>query len=354
MQLGLIGLPLVGKTTLFDLLTEGRHRETMQGKASVATVRIPDRRVDLLSNLFQPKKTTYAQLEIVDIPGLVPGSDKGASSFLNAVREADALVHVVRAFVGDNVPHVEGDIDPIRDIELVNYELLLADLELVEKRVARIKEGKKKHQNQEELILLERLCGVLGEGRPIASLELGDEEKNLLRNYQLLTIKPMLIVVNIGEEHLRDGEFPRREEVLQYAAERGIPLLVMSARIEAEIAELEGDEKALFMQDLGIEEPGAVRLARTVYHLLGLISFFTVGKDEVKAWTIQEGLTARKAAGKIHSDIERGFIRAEVVNFEDMVKWGSMTRIKENGLFRLEGKEYVVKDGEIIHFRFNI
>lgn len=354
MQLGLIGLPLVGKTALFELLTENRNQGTGQGRANLATVRIPDWRIDFLSELYQPQKTAYAQLEVIDIPGLVPGSEKGSSSFLNAVREADALIHVVRAFEVEEFPHVEGSIDALRDIELINYELLLADLDLVERRIERIKTGKKPKQHQEELDLLERLAGVLGDEMPIASLKLNDEEDIMLRSFQFLTMKPMMLVVNVEEEHVRDGRFSGREEVLEFAEERDIPVLTISARLEGEIAELEGEEKQLFMQELGIEEPGIIRLARAAYRLLGLISFFTVGDDEVKAWTISEGLPARQAAGKIHSDIERGFIRAEVVNFNDLYTYGSMARVREEGLFRLEGKDYPVQDGEIVHFRFNV
>lgn len=354
MQLGLIGLPLSGKTTLFELLTESRGVEGRHGKTNLATIRIPDERIDFLASLYRPKKTTYAQLEIVDIPGLVPGSDKGANTFLNSVREVDALVHVVRAFEDDNIPHVQGSIDPLRDIELVNYELLLSDLDLVERRIARIKEGKKAKQQQEELALLERLAGALEEETPLTSLDLKEEEEKLLRSYQFLTMKPMLVAINVGEDHLRDRQFPGQEQVTRYTSQRGIPVLVISARIEAEIAELEGEEKMLFLEEMGIKEPGIVRLARTVYRLLGLISFFTVGEDEVKAWTISEGMTAKKSAGKIHSDIERGFIRAEVVDYRDLKALGSMGRLKEKGLFRLEGKDYVIKDGEIVHFRFNI
>ncbi|MCR4399315.1 MAG: redox-regulated ATPase YchF [Syntrophomonadaceae bacterium] len=352
MQLGLIGLPLVGKTTLFELLAESRTSGA--GRTHQAVVRIPDPRVDFLSELFHPRKTTYAQLEIVDIPGLVPGSDRGAAAFLAAVRGADALVHVVRVFEDEQVPHVEGSVDPLRDIELINYELLLADLDLVEKRLERMQAGKKKKGSGEEQVLLERLRSALEAEQPISTLSFSEQERAMMSAYQFLTTKPLVLVLNVGEEHLRSRSFPGQEGITEYARSHGMPLLVVSARLEAEIAELEGEERALFMQEAGIDEPGVVRLARTVYQCLGLISFFTVGEDEVKAWTIPAGTPARRAAGKIHSDIERGFIRAEVVNYQDMVTYRSMARIKEQGLFRLEGKDYVIQDGEIVHFRFNV
>lgn len=355
MQLGIIGMPLVGKTTLFELLTGSKEKLGNQGKSNIGMAKIPDHRIDYLSDMYHPKKTTYAQLEIVDIPGLVPGAEKGAAVFLEAVRKADALLHVVRVFESDNVPSINNKIDPINDIETIKYELLLADLDLVEKRIERINSSKKKSQMLKELSLLERLKDALGNEIPLSSVEVDSEEESLImNNYQFLTTKPILLCLNIGEDDLITKDYPGRSEILAYAESCQYPVAEVAVNIEREIAELEKDEKQIFLQEMGIEESGLVKIARSMYKRLNLISFFTVGEDEVKAWTIEEGTIARKAAGKIHSDIERGFIRAEVVDYNDLTTLGNMAAVKEKGLFRLEGKEYVVKDGDIVHFRFNV
>lgn len=354
MQLGIIGLPMVGKTTIFELLTEGRHKGGSASKANSAIARIPDYRIDYLSELYKPKKTTYAQLEVVDIPGLAPGNEKGASVFLDAVRQADALLHVVRVFEDDLVPMVSEKIDPIEDIELISYELLLADLDLIDKRIQRINSGKRKPQAEKELGLLARLREALENQQPITTVELNEEEQAIMKSYQFLTNKPLLVCLNLSEADLVSGQYPGREQVQEYSQRYGIPIVELSASIERDIAELEEEERGLFMQEAGIDEPGLVKVSRSMYERLGLISFFTVGEDEVKAWTIEKGTIARKAAGKIHSDIERGFIRAEVVEFQDLKEKGSMAAVKEHGLLRLEGKEYIIKDGDIVHFRFNI
>ena len=354
MQLGIIGLPIVGKTTIFELLTEGRHKGGSASKANSAIARIPDYRIDYLSELYKPKKTTYAQLEVVDIPGLAPGNEKGASVFLDAVRQADALLHVVRVFEDELVPMVSEKIDPIEDIELISYELLLADLDLIDKRIQRINSGKRKPQAEKELGLLARLREALENQLPITNVELNEEEQTIMKSYQFLTNKPLLVCLNLSEADLVSGRYPGREQVQEYSQRYGIPIVELSASIERDIAELEEEERGLFMQEAGIDEPGLVKVSRSMYERLGLISFFTVGEDEVKAWTIEKGTIARKAAGKIHSDIERGFIRAEVVEFQDLKEKGSMAAVKEHGLFRLEGKEYIIKDGDIVHFRFNI
>jgi GTP-binding protein YchF len=354
MQLGIIGLPMVGKTTIFELLTEGRHKGGSASKANSAIARIPDYRIDYLSELYKPKKTTYAQLEVVDIPGLAPGNEKGASIFLDSVRQADALLHVVRVFEDELVPMVSEKIDPIEDIELISYELLLADLDLIDKRIQRINSGKRKPQAEKELGLLARLREALENQLPITNVELNEEEQAIMKSYQFLTNKPLLVCLNLSEADLVSGRYPGREQVQEYSQRYGIPIVELSASIERDIAELEEEERGLFMQEAGIDEPGLVKVSRSMYERLGLISFFTVGEDEVKAWTIEKGTIARKAAGKIHSDIERGFIRAEVVEFQDLKEKGSMAAVKEHGLFRLEGKEYIIKDGDIVHFRFNI
>jgi len=354
MQLGIIGMPMVGKTSIFELLTESTSRVHSGNKANVAMARIPDARIDDLSGMFKPKKTTYAQMEVVDIPGLVPGADRAAAVFLDAVRKADALLMVVRVFDDQSIPIFGDNINPVRDIETINYELLLADLDLIEKRIERINANKKKSQMLDELSLLEKLQQALENEQPLSSVELSGSDHELLVAYQFLTLKPLLVGLNLSEEQLAGHDFPGKEEVYAYCERCSLPVVEVSASIERDIMELSPEEREVFMEELGIEEAGIVKISRTMYDHLGLMSFFTVGEDEVKAWTIEKGTAARKAAGKIHSDIERGFIRAEVVNYDELKELGSMTAIKEKGLFRLEGKEYIVKDGEIVHFRFNV
>lgn len=349
MQLGLIGMPMTGKTTLFELLTKTTNKAGNQGKANTAIAKVPDQRIDYLSGIYNPKKTIYAQLELVDIPGLVPGNEKGSNVFLDSVRRADALLHVVRAFDnGFEEP------DPLGDMQNISYELLLADLDLVEKRLERIMEGKKKNQDPKEIALLEKLKEVLSTEKPLSSLELDDEEKTMLSSFQFLTLKPMLICLNVSEDAIISHDYPGRDEALSFAREQEISVVEVAASIEREIAELEGEEKEEFMEEMGIDEAGLVKICRSMYESLGLISFFTVGEDEVRAWPIEKGISCRKAAGRIHSDIERGFIRAEVVAYDDFCAAGSMAAVKERGQFRLEGKEYIVKDGDIAHFRFNV
>ncbi|NLC76034.1 MAG: redox-regulated ATPase YchF [Clostridia bacterium] len=359
---GIIGLPTVGKTTLFNLLTKAGLETSgfMTGKTSTHTqlAQIPDERIDYLAQMYKPKKTTYATLEVTDVPGLVRGASQGMGSgneFLAAVQEVDALIHVVRAFNNDNVLHVEGSINLLRDLETVNLELLFADLQLIEKRITRINQGKKKtKEHQLELSALEKLQVAFEEEKPLSQIELTDDEKQSLKHIRFLTEKPMILVVNVDEAQLTDKDYPQRQAVLDYAQEKGLPLLEVCLQAEVEIEELGPEDRAMFLEDLGIEEPGIKRIARTVYERLGLISFLTAGEDEVRAWTITKGLTAKQAAGKIHSDIERGFIRAETVSFNDLVQCGSMAKVKEKGLARLEGKDYIVQDGDIFNFRFNV
>lgn len=349
MQLGIIGLPMVGKTTVFELLTENSPNST--GKANLAMAKIPDPRIDNLSRVYNPRKTIYAQMELVDIPGLAPGNEKGSRGFLDAVRKADALLHVVKVF---DDPYNTSEINPMNDIELVAYELLLADLDLIEKRIERINANKKKNQMQNELDLLAKLKEALVNEKPLSSVEISEAEKEILNTYQFLTAKPLLICLNLNEEAIKDLNYQQKQEIKEYAEQHDIPVVEISAAIEKEMAELDESEREEFFADLGITETGLIKIAHSMYLRLGLISFFTVGEDEVRAWTINDGDTARQAAGKIHSDIERGFIRAEVVAYEDFIQLGSMNAVKEKGLFRLEGKEYIVKDGDIVHFRFNI
>lgn len=352
MQLGIIGMPMVGKTTIFELLTENKGRPNIAGKTNTAMARIPDYRVDRLAEYYKPKKTTYAQLEIVDIPGLIPGGEKASAVFLDAVRQADTLLLVVRLF--ENSLTGDDAVDPVGDIESINYELLLADLDLIEKRMQRIEESKKKKHLEKEVQLLVKLKDALENEKHLSSVDIDEEEQEIMKTYQFLTTKPLLICLNLDESDMLERNYADRDKLKSFLDTSGLNMVEVSAEIEKEIAELDGEEKQMFMEDMGIKEAGIDRIARSVYENLGLISFLTAGEDEVKAWTITNGSIARKAAGKIHSDIERGFIRAEVINYQDFVELGSINAIKEKGLFRLEGKEYPVKDGDIINFRFNV
>lgn len=359
---GIIGLPLVGKTTIFNLLTNSNIETSnfLSGKTDTitASAKVPDKRIDFLAGLYKPKKTTYAQIQFNEVPGLVRGASEGkgvGNQFLSAIRNADLLVHVVRAFNNPDVPHVEDDINPLRDIETIGVEVLLADMDLVEKRIERIQAGKKiTKENAFELEVLKKCLSALEEEKPISNLGLTEEEKHTLKNYAFLTEKPMMLVINIDEDQFKEGTYTRKAEVEAYAAQKGIAVIEICGRMEMEISQLPEEDRLLFMEDLGITEPGIDRLARAVYDYLGLISFLTAGEDEVRAWTIKRNTDAKKAAGKIHSDIERGFIRAEIVAFDDMFALGSMAKAKEKGLFRLEGKEYIIQDGDIINFRFNV
>lgn len=359
---GIIGLPTVGKTTLFNLLTKAGLATSgfMTGKTSTHTqlAQIPDERIDFLAEMYKPKKVTYATLEVTDVPGLVRGASQGMGSgneFLTAVQEVDALIHVVRAFENENIIHVENSIDIMRDVETINLELLFADLQLIEKRISRINQAKKKtKEHQLELAALEKLQTAFEEEKPLSQIQLSDEERDCLRHIRFLTEKPMILVINVDEAQLVNQDYEQRDAILAYAEEKGLPLLEVCLQAEVEIDELGPEDQAMFLEDLGIKEPGIKRIARTVYEHLGLISFLTAGEDEVRAWTIKKGLTAKEAAGKIHSDIERGFIRAETVSFVDLKELGSMVKVKEKGLARLEGKDYIVQDGDIINFRFNV
>lgn len=360
MKLGLVGLPASGKTTIFNLLTGADEATDVFGggrpEARIGMALVPDRRIDRLAALYRPRRTVHAQIECLDLPGLSTGASReGRNQFLSAARNVDALVQVVRAFRNDQVPHVLGEIDPGRDLELLQTELFLADLGVVEKRIERLRTGKKpSKENQLELAALEKILPVLeGEGR-VADAPLTAEERDQLRGFAFLTERPVLVVVNLDEEQFRAGHHPGEDRVRAYAARSRMPVLPLSARIELEIDRLAPEDRAEFLSDLGADQSGIDRLARAAYDLLGLISFFTVGEDEVKAWTIARGTNARHAAGKIHSDIERGFIRAEVVKYRDLEELGSMAKVREKGLFHLEGKEYIVQDGDIINFRFNV
>ncbi len=362
MKAGIIGLPLCGKTTLFNVLTK-RNVQTggygVSSEPNIGIVKVLDERVDMLSKIFEPKKTTYASVEYVDVAGLTKGSvqDEGLGSQLLAhIRNVDVIIHVVRTFISDSIPFPDGGINPLQDIETINLELILSDLGIVEKRIERLhidiqKRGEK--EKETELHLMERLRESLENEIPIRDVELTDDERRILRGYQFLTERPMLVVLNIGEDEIGDTE--KYQDIrLKYEAQ-GIPVVELSAEIESEIEQLEDeDDVRAFMEDIGIKELGLTKLIRVSYELLGLISFFTVIKGEVRAWTVPKNTKAVHAAGVIHSDMERGFIRAEVIHYDEFMKYGSLAEAKQHGAVRVEGKDYLVQDGDIISVRFNV
>ncbi len=362
MNVGLIGLPSVGKTTLFNLLTgldiEISEFSTGKVEANIGIAKIPDDRIDFLSEMYKPKKTTYANIEVIDVPGLVSGSSTGkgvGNQFLDNIRKADLLVHILRAFENKEVIHVDGSINPMRDIETINMELLFADLGVIDNRIDRIKNSKKvTKENLQELEVLKKCKEGLENGLLIHNLDLGDEEKEHLKTFGFLSEKPMILVVNLDEYQLKSGDYPTKEDIREFSEKVNTPLIELCIESELEISKLEPEDREIFIEDLGITESGVDILSRTAYDHLGLISFLTTGPDEVRAWTINKNTIAKKAAGKIHTDIEKGFIRAEVCKFRHLKEYGSMAKIKEKGLATLEGKEYIVEDGDIINFRFNV
>lgn len=362
MKIGLIGLPLVGKTTFFNLLTNA-HAEISSfasGKMSsnIGSAKIPDPRIDFLAGMYKPKKITHAMIDFIDVPGLVSGSSTGkgvGNQFLEDIRKVDALVHIVRAFENRDVLHVDSSIDPIRDIETISLELLFADLGVIDNRITRIQGSKKiTKENLAELEALKKCKNGLEKGLLIHQINLTEEEKELLKSFSFLSEKPMMLVMNVDEDGLKGKNYSQRGDIVKYALERKLPLIEVCAKTEMEISELPQEDREMFMEELGIERSGVDALASAAYGYMGLISFLTAGEDEVRAWTIKENTPAKKAAGKIHSDIERGFIRAEVVKYKDLYELGNMHKVKEKGLHRLEGKDYIVHDGDIIDFRFNI
>ncbi len=361
---GIVGLPNVGKSTLFNAITKknilAANYPFATIEPNVGEVIVPDKRMELLEKLYMPESFVPATIEFTDIAGLVSGASQGeglGNKFLSHIRQTDAIVEVVRCFSDDNIIHVENSVDPIRDIEIINVELILADLEVIENRIARI--GKKAVMSKDkdglkELELMNRIKEALEKNIPVRALEFSDDEKLIIKPFNLLTSKPIIYMANISEEDILTGENEYVKRVREYALKENNRVISVCAKIESELSELEEEDKINFLKDLGIEESGLDKLIKETYSLLGLATFFTAGTDEVRAWTFRKGMKAPSCAGIIHTDFERGFIRAEIMSYEDLEKYGTEKAVKEAGKMRLEGKEYLMQDGDICYFRFNV
>lgn len=361
---GIVGLPNVGKSTLFNAITKqnilAANYPFATIEPNVGTVIVPDKRVDILSEMYNPTRTIPTTFEFTDIAGLVKGASTGeglGNKFLSHIREVDAIVEVVRCFDDKNIIHVDGEIDPIRDIEVINLELIFSDLEIIENRINKIAKKAQTSKNKDEILeynLLLRIKENLEKNIPARNLELSEDEIKLISSFNLITLKPIIYVANVSEEDIMNGGNLYVEKVRDFATKENTKVVMICAKIESELAELSDEEKDAFLLDLGIEESGLSSLIKSTYSLLGLATYFTVGTDEVKAWTFRLGMKAPKCAGIIHTDFEKGFIRAEVMSYNDLIECGSELKVKEKGALRLEGKEYIMKDGDICHFRFNV